>query len=149
MIDNKIKETNLQVPCNNKNDYDSMELTRLKTKVDIKVKKNVPIIHINVATIGHIDEVLCNDNFDQAKILTKFEKLGEKEIKKIIVDGITEAQKLGADVYGFGDKFHTADPKEFKKYEKDWDVLFKKAIVKVDVQYEINNIGMRKKAYPY
>lgn len=152
MINNNIKETNIQVKCDKKNVFDSMVLFRFRSKVDIKMIKNVPHINIKVTTIGHFDEVLCNDSLDRASILTKYEKKGEKEIKKIILGGIKDSQKLGADVFGFGDKFHTSNPKEFNKYVKDvskWDDLYKKAVVKVDVQYTINNVGMRKKPYPY
>lgn len=149
MVDNVIKETNVQVKCNNKNEFDSMELTRVKTDTKIKMKNKVPIIHLNVKAIGIIDEVLCNDNFDKAKTLIKYEKLGEKEIKSTLEQGIKKAQGYGADIFGFGEKLHLSDPKVFKKYEKNWNNQFAKAKVKIDVDVQINNVGMRKKAYPF
>lgn len=147
-VDNLIKETNLQVPCK-KEKYDSLELTRVKTKTDIKMKKGIPNIHVKVKSIGHIDEVLCNDDFDKAKTLNKYEKESEKVVRKMILDGLTQAQKLGGDVYGFGDKLHIGDPKTYKKYEKDWNKVFQKAKFKVTVDVQINNVGMRKRTYPY
>jgi len=148
IVDNLINQMNVQVPCN-KNVYDSMEITRLKTKTDIKFKKGIPIIHVNVKSLGHIDEVLCNDDFNKAKTLDTYEKNAEKAVKQVLIDGITQAQKLGSDCFGFGERFHLADPKKFNRHAKKWNEDFKKAkvIVKVDVQ--INNIGMRNKAYPF
>ncbi|SFD64491.1 Ger(x)C family spore germination protein [Bacillus sp. UNCCL81] len=148
IIDNAIKETNVQIKCSKK-EFDSMELTRVKTDTKIKMKGKTPIIHIKVKAIGIIDEVLCNDNFDQAKTLKKYELLSEKAIKKSLDEGIKKVQEYGADIFGFGDKLHLSDPKVFKKYEKNWNDQFQKAKVKIDVDVQINNVGMRKKAYPF
>ncbi len=147
-IDNLIKETNVQVQCK-KGTYDSMELTRVKTKTEVKMKKGIPMIHIKIKSIGHIDEVLCNDNFDKAKTLNKYEKGSEKVVKQFMEQGIAEVQKVAGDSFGFGEKLHLSDPKAFKKYQKNWGEVFRKAKVKVDVDIQISNVGMRKKAYPY
>ncbi|XZF76203.1 Ger(x)C family spore germination protein [Bacillus sp. AL-1R] len=148
IVDNTIKESNLQIKCG-KNEFDSMELTRVKTDTKVKMKDKVPRITITVKAIAVIDEVLCSDNFDQAKTLEKYELLSEKELKKVIRKGIKEAQGYGSDIFGFGDKLHLSEPKVFKKYEKNWNEQFQKAKVKVNVDVQINNIGMRKKAYPF
>ncbi|MEE6449326.1 Ger(x)C family spore germination protein [Gottfriedia acidiceleris] len=148
IIDNLIKETNIQIPCNKK-EYDSMEITRLKSTTEIKMKGTIPIINIKVNSIGHIDEVLCNDNFDKAITLNKYEKLAENVIKQTIEVGISEVKKLGGDAFGFGEKLHLTNPKIFKKYEGNWNDTFKKSKVSVNVDVQINNVGMRKKPYPY
>jgi spore germination protein KC len=148
IIDNAIKETNVQIKCSKK-EYDSMELTRVKTDTKVKMKGKIPIINIKVKSIAIIDEVLCNDNFDQAKTLKKYELLSEKAIKQTLDEGIKKAQGYGADIFGFGDKLHLSDPKVFKKYEKNWNDQFQKAKVNIDVDVQINNVGMRKKAYPF
>ncbi|PEJ56157.1 MULTISPECIES: Ger(x)C family spore germination protein [unclassified Bacillus (in: firmicutes)] len=147
-VDNLIKETNIQIPCE-KDKYDSMELTRVKTKTIIQIKKDIPHIHVKVNAIGHIDEVLCNDDFDKAKTLDKYAKSSEKIVKSMILDGLLQTQKIGGDIFGFGEKLHLANPKDFKKYEKDWNKIFQKANFKVTVDVQINDVGMRKKAYPY
>ncbi|WP_165347277.1 Ger(x)C family spore germination protein [Gottfriedia acidiceleris] len=147
IIDNLIKETNVQIPCNKK-EYDSMELTRVKSKTEIKMKGNIPIINIKIKSIGHFDEVLCNDNFDKAITLKKYEKSTENVVKQSIEKGISEVKKLGGDAFGFGEKLHMANPKIYKKYEENWNDTFKKAKVTVSVDVQINNVGMRKKPYP-
>lgn len=147
-LENLIKETNVQVQCK-KEKYDSLELTRVKTKTNIKMKKGIPNINIKVKSIGHIDEVLCNDDFDKAKTLNKYEKLSEKVVREMILDGLSQAKNLGGDVFGFGDKLHIADPKAYHKYQKDWNKVFQKAKFKVSVDVQINNVGMRKRTYPY
>ncbi|MFD4704577.1 Ger(x)C family spore germination protein [Gottfriedia sp. NPDC058432] len=148
IVDNAIKESNIQIKCS-KTEFDSMELTRVKTDTKIKMKGKTPIINIKVKAIAIIDEVLCNDNFDQAKTLKKYELLSEKAVKQTLEEGIKKAQGYGADIFGFGDKLHLSDPKVFKKYEKNWNDQFQKAKVKIDVDVQINNVGMRKKAYPF
>jgi spore germination protein KC len=148
IIENLIKEMNVQIKCN-KDNFDSLELTRLKAKTDVKMKGKTPMIHITVKSIGRIDEVLCNDDFDKAKTLDKYEKLSEKAVKETLVTGITEVQKLGGDAFGFGEKLHLANPKVYKKYEKNWNDTFKKAKVTVSIDVQINNVGMRKRPYPY
>jgi spore germination protein KC len=148
IIDNLIKETNVQIPCNKK-EYDSMELTRVKSKTEIKIKNNIPIINIKINSIGHIDEVFCNANFDKAKTLNKYEKSAENVIKQSIEKGISEVKKLGGDAFGFGEKLYMVNPKIYKKYESNWNDTFKKAKVTVNVDVQIDNVGMRRKSYPY
>lgn len=147
-IENLIKETNIQIQCK-KETYDSLNVTRVKTKTDIKMKKGVPNIHVKVKAIGHIDEVLCDDDFDKAKTLNKYEKLSEKVVREMILDGLTQTKNLGGDVFGFGEKLHIADPKAFQKHQKDWNKVFQKAKFKVTVDVQINNVGMRKRPYPF
>ncbi|PGL72928.1 Ger(x)C family spore germination protein [Bacillus sp. AFS055030] len=147
IIDNLINEMNIQIPCNKK-DYDSMELSRVKSKTKIKMKNDIPIINIKVKSIGHIDEVLCNDNFDKAITLHKYEKSAENVIKQSIEKGISEVKKLGGDAFGFGEKLYMVNPKVYKKYERNWNETFKKAKVTVTVDVQINNVGMRSKPYP-
>lgn len=148
MIDNKIKETDIQIQCN-KNDFVSLALTRFKSNVKINMKNRIPLIHIKVKTIGHLDEVLCNDDFDKAKTLSTYEKKGENVIKQLILDGIRNVQQFGGDSFGFGDKYHLEDPKTFKKVEENWNELFEAAKIKVQVNVQIDNVEMRKKTYPF
>ncbi|PET36235.1 hypothetical protein CN514_24680, partial [Bacillus sp. AFS001701] len=116
---------------------------------EIKIKDNIPIINIKIKSIGHIDEVLCNANFDKAITLNKYEKTAENVIKQSIEKGISEVKKLGGDAFGFGEKLYMVNPKTFKKYEGNWNDTFKKAKFTVSVDVKINNVGMRRKPYPY
>ncbi|PEJ57637.1 hypothetical protein CN601_16945 [Bacillus sp. AFS017336] len=148
IIDNNIKTTNIQIRCN-EDTFDSIELTRIKSKVTIKMKNQLPVIVVKINSIGHFDEVLCNDEFDKAKTLSNYEKKAEHEINQIIVNGIEKVQQYGGDSFGFGDKYHLLDAKTFNKVADHWNELFVDAKIKVQVNIQIENVGMRKKAYPF
>lgn len=63
----------------------------------------------------------------------KFEQQTEKTIRKV-------QSTMKTDVFGFGDAFHRAYPKEWHKI-KDWEAEFAKATVRAHADFKIRRMG--------
>ncbi len=57
----------------------------------------------------------------------------EKAIKK--------AQKLGADIFGFGEAVHRADPKYWNKVKNNWEELFKQLEPHLNIDAKVRGTG--------
>lgn len=148
VVGNTLKQTNLRIPCNKKR-YNSMQVDRLHSDVKVDIKNNQANINIYTYASGILDEILCNKDISNDKVIKEFEHEAEQELKKEMTGGILKAQKLKSDVFGFGDILHRTHPTEWEKQKEHWAETFAKANVNVHVNISISGTGMRVKPYPY
>lgn len=135
IINNKIDQINIYINCNNNITIKILDLnTNIKLINSNKYK-------ITIKAEGTVIEDTCN-NTD----VTKLQKEGSKEIKKLIQKGISLAKKYQTDIYGFGNLLYKKNPKEFNKYQ-DWDKDGLNNIeVDIDVKLHIRFKGSAKKS---
>lgn len=141
MVLDKIKQTNFAVPCGN-NKYSSLRLHAQKIKTNVKVKGNIPIIHIDNTLLTLLDETGCSVNIESVQDLMKIEKQAAIVVKQQIEHSIKSAQNYKSDVFGFGDMIHTNDPKKWKQLKNHWAEDFAKAKVNVKITVIIKRSGL-------
>ncbi|MGP7818035.1 Ger(x)C family spore germination protein [Niallia sp. 01092] len=142
-IMNEMKKTVLNLDCKDMKEAISIELSRSKTKINVTIKNNQPVIQIHVNAEGTISETLCSIDLSQQKEIKKLEKEMEKEIKEEIKNTINMAQKEKSDFLGFGEHINMKDKKTWKKIEKKWDAeVFPKTEVNINVNAFIRRTGM-------
>lgn len=148
IVQNKVKITNLQIHCD-KNRYNSIAVTRLKSHSKVDIHNNHAMITIYANAYGFMPEVLCNKDISKKKVMQEYERKAQQELKKEIMDGVVEAQKMKSDIFGFGEMYHLNHPQKWKTIKKEWNDLFSEAEVNVLVETNIEGTGMRIKPYPY
>lgn len=139
----KIKSTNIDVNWKGKKNAISMAQIRSKSKVSVQFKNGRPIINIAIEDEGWISEANAAINLTDPTVIEKIDKLIEKEIKKQVIATIKDAQKLKADIFGFGETVHRANPKLWKKIEGNWNEQFADLEVNVKVDSYIRREGDR------
>ncbi|NLJ79281.1 MAG: hypothetical protein GX329_07955, partial [Tissierellia bacterium] len=66
-----------------------------------------------------------------------------KVVEKGIRDVVVKMQKeFKLDKFGYGAFFHRKYPQEWKKIEKDWDQIFSKAELQVEIEIDIIRTGL-------
>jgi spore germination protein KC len=148
IIHNKLKQTNLRIHCNETR-YNSVLVNSLRSHPKVDIRNNQVMISIQANAFGNIDEVLCNKDLSKRKVMNEFEHSAERELEKEIKEGILAAQKLKSDVFGFGEILHYTHLGKWNKSKLQWNELFSKAKVNVQVHMDIEGTGMRIKPYPY
>ncbi|MGG2064169.1 Ger(x)C family spore germination protein [Bacillus sp. S14(2024)] len=148
IVNNTLKQTNLSIPCNKKKD-NSVQVKSAHSDVKVDMDHSQAIIHIRTHVNATLDEILCNKNINDYKVIKEFEHEAEQEFKKETYDGIVSAQMMESDVFGFGDILHRTHPVKWKKQKQHWDQIFSKAKVYIDVDVNIEGTGMRVRPYPY
>lgn len=148
LIQNQLKQTNVMISCNQKR-YNSVLVNYAHSDVKVDVQNNQVMITIRLHAAGILDEVLCNKDLKSPIVIKEFERKAEKELKKQLKAGITTAQKLESDAFGFGDILRRTHPVKWKKQKQNWNQRFADAKINIDVIFDIEGTGMRSKAYPY
>ncbi len=146
-INNKMKSTIVNLDCETKKDAIAIEILRSNTKIKAEVKGERPLIRIHIEQIGVVGEAMCPIDISKSAEIRKLEQQLNEETEHDVMAAIRTAQKLKTDVLGFGAAVERANPKAWKKMEKDWDRIFATCKVEVNVESTIRRTGMISKPF--
>jgi spore germination protein KC len=141
---NKVKSTDINLDWKGKKAALNLTPLRSKTKVTAKIKNGKPIIQVILEEESIISEVNTSINLDNPATIQEIEKIMGEEIEKEIMNSIKAAQRQKCDIFGFGEKVHLANPKLWKKIEKNWDEQFANTKVTVKVYSYNRRAGIRR-----
>lgn len=120
IISNQVKEMITSYRC--KEGYIVVNLSNMNTKISNQLVHNKPKVKIQVSAKGAIQEITCDKNIEQEKVIEEIEKNTEKSLKKQIKKALYIAQKkYQTDIFGFGNLFYKKYPKYFRNVEKNWN----------------------------
>jgi spore germination protein KC len=111
---------------------------------DIKTKNENGKIIIDVRVTNRVEISQESDATNITKIeeLKKIEKEIDEQIKNDLLTTIKKVQtEFASDIFGFGIYMHNQHPKEWKNFKNNWDELFSKATINVEVKTSINRTG--------
>ncbi|MDR6553798.1 Ger(x)C family spore germination protein [Paenibacillus qinlingensis] len=144
-IRNTIKRTTLYFGCT-KDSRDikaAIRIDRNKTKMKyIRSSTGRLIMHVDVDTMGTINENACMNDLTQPKELQAFEGVVSAEITRLMTEAFQSAVKKNLDVFHFADKIHKHDPTFWKQIKPDWDEQFANLQFESEVRVKIARIGM-------
>lgn len=139
LILSEIESTSFPIPCGK----EYITLISKRSKGSIKtLLKPVPTLQVNVAINTEISEMNCNKDLTDTKVLTEIETDLENEIRRQVQRTIQISQSTGTDVFGFGSTLSKENPSYWKKHKKEWNTIFSKAKVEVNVKGSINDSGL-------
>jgi spore germination protein KC len=144
---NKIKKTYIQLPCKNGGST-VIEVIHSSTSMKAKFHQGNPSIQIRVKQEANIREVTCTGlDLLNNKTFSQLERESETITQKVILDTVDKAQQMETDIFGFADIVYKASPAYWKKNKNNWDKIFTKIPVQVEVKTEIRRAGVRNKPY--
>ncbi|OYD06273.1 Ger(x)C family spore germination protein [Paludifilum halophilum] len=146
---NRLQGTLLTLGCDgSEKETVGIYLNRFTTKRSIRVRKNKPVIRIDVNSEGSIGEMDCPLNLEDPRQIERLQQKSNQKIKKDIREAIKTAQKSKSDIFGFGELLHQQDPQTWRSLKKDWPRHFAKARIEIKVHTFIRLTGMRINTYP-
>ena len=101
------------------------------------------MINVAIESEGWISEANTAIDLTSPKIIFEIEKLVEKEAKRQVLASVKAVKKQKSDIFGFGERVRLANPKLWKRLEKNWDEEFATLPVKVNVDFYIRREGIR------
>lgn len=139
-LNNKIKSTIEIIGCPSKGEL-STEITQSKTKTTGVIRDGKPTINISINVVQNVAEVNCDMDLTEMETMDWINKQTAEHIKKNINQLLKILQKnYQADVLGFGEAIHRADPTEWKKIKGDWQTIYPE--VEVNVRVNVNTQGL-------
>lgn len=116
------------------------EITQSKTTTKGLMKNGSPTINVSIDIVQNVAEVKCDINLTDLTTIDWINRQTELSIKKNIDEALHVLQeKYNADVFGFGEAIHRADPTEWKKMKEDWQTIYPN--VDVNVKVNVNTKG--------
>lgn len=118
----------------------ALEIFHNKTELKPEVKNGILSMNIKVSSVVAIDEVEGHQHVIDPGGSTKAEQIAQQSLKHQIERLISKVQQdYQADIFGFGAKFHTEQPRVWKQVEKDWENYFTSLAVNCSVKVHIRN----------
>jgi spore germination protein KC len=140
MIVNDLKVAHYTI---NHNDYSTViRVDHSGSDIKTNIDNGKIIINVNVTNRVEISQEGDTTNITKIDELKKIEKEINEQIKNDLLATIKKVQtEFVSDIFGFGIYMHNQHPKEWKNMKDNWDEIFSKATINVEVKTCINRTG--------
>ncbi|MNO24992.1 Spore germination protein B3 precursor [compost metagenome] len=139
----KIVETNLNVSSGQQAEATAVNIVYSKTRIKVEIRDGLPVFHVHVSEEGNINETQEVVDLSNNQVIRKLEAGMEKQTKKEIREAFEAAQRIEYDYLNFGNELKRVNPAVWKTVQKDWNELFAKGTLDIQVQAFIRATGMR------
>lgn len=119
-----------------------LEVTRSRSKIKAEVKKGSLRIKVTVNVRSNLGNEYDGLDLDRPETLQSLARREATVIRNEINAVINKAKELNADIFGFGEAVHRADPKVWKELEPRWNEIFPELEVDLVVKANINQVGL-------
>lgn len=144
---NRIEETNINISSPDKKDDIAVNIFFSKTKSRVEIRKGVPIFHIRIREEGIIYETRSFVDLSKKEEIQKLQDKLEEQTRDEVKLAIRTAQEMKADIFNFGDELKRTQPALWKGLEKNWDDVFARGELDLEVEAYVRSTGMRLKPY--
>ena len=138
---------NVKTPSGSAFDF---EIIRSKGSMTLEMDKDKKItVNVKIETEGNVASQDGPDKTNEEEVIKKLQSGVEDFIKNEIMLAFYKSQQLYADFLGFSDMIYRKYPGQWKDVKANWDTIFPKIAINMDVQVKIRNTGrLSLPAYP-
>lgn len=123
------------------NNIVSTEIIRAKGKIIPEIEDDRIKMKVNITEEGNIGEQMGPEDLTKLPVIALLERKESEVIQDEVMAAVKKAQKLNADVFGFGEAVHQKYPEEWKDMENHWDEIFPEVEVEVNVDAKLRLMG--------
>lgn len=122
----------------------SLEIIDSYVNIHTEMQEDIPIVTVNVKTSSNIGEIQGQLDVLDKKSISQLEKQQADTIRAEIESAINFSKQNNVDILGFGDKVYHQHPMKWERIKDNWDKMFPRINVKIEIETKINrsyNIG--------
>jgi spore germination protein KC len=119
----------------------SLEIVRSQGKFSPEVSDGNVKIKVSIREICNIGEQQGPEQLSDLSEVAYLEQQSEDIIRCEVTEAVRKAQELDADIFGFGESVYQKYPKQWADMKGNWDELFRKVEVEVQVDSTIRLMG--------
>jgi spore germination protein KC len=119
-----------------------LEITRSRTKAKPVFNKGKVNIKISIREEGNLDCQMSPEELTQPEMLKSLARRKATVIRGEISAALAKARQCNADIFGFGEMVHRSHPKEWRKMKDQWDQIFPRLQVEMDIRCVIHSVGL-------
>lgn len=137
-------EVILQNPEGGTPGFTTLEVKAVRTTVHTAIKNGKPVFTISIRGEGNLAEDGLDNKPSIEKLREKEEQMNKTVQAKIEALVKKMQTKYQTDIFGFGEELRRHQYAYWKNHEKNWEQLFQKAEVHINVETFIRRIGQFK-----
>ena len=150
-IRGKVDSTIISIPAPDADDphdfrqYLSLEVLRAGSRVRVEADDESGKVRatVEVTVKAAIGEARPPLKLEQEEVVfSRIEQLMAEEVRREALDAVEHAQRLEADIFGFGRLLMASDPKAWRRLEDRWRQVFREMEVDVQVKATIRRTGL-------
>lgn len=148
-LEEKVQSTVIKLACPNSVGYLMVEVRDTSNRYKVKkTKDGKPVVQINLALEGSIQEITCPDlRVRDETLLILVGDLTSQVVKEELKATIHKLQKeYKTDALGWGKEIYMQQPALWKKIEADWKTIFPIVQYEVICTTKITGTGIRSKS---
>lgn len=119
-----------------------LEIIRSSSKIKVEVTGDSVRIKVTVFVQSNVGNQNGELDLSKSATLKSLARREETVIRDEIKAALNKAREFKADIFGFGDAVHRADPKAWERLEPHWDRIFTELKVDLVVKANINQVGL-------
>ena len=112
------------------------------SRVTGRMQDGRPQVHIQVNVDGVLDSVTCPDDLTKPGVLEFLNDQQKRLVEQEISEALSEARRMNADIFGFGQAVHAGYRGDWKPLEENWDSLFRETSVEVEVTTTLRHLSL-------
>ena len=143
-----IKSAILVSPSPDGKGENSVEVIKAGSKIEIQKKDNAYSATVKIEIHGVLGEETGEKKVDSIEEIKKVENNTSDMVKAEILQALNKVQEYGSDIFGFGQELHIKFPEEWKQMKNNWNELFSKLKIEVEVKTTIDEAGVSNEQLP-
>lgn len=140
---NRMKNSTIVVP-GHKQDKIIFEVVEANTTLTVKNKGGKPNFRVNIETKANLAETQYPLQIMEPEEISILEGRLKQVITKQVTSSLKKAQKdYKADIFGFGEKLRSSEPKLWKGVSDEWDKIFPESPVIISAKVQFLHSGQK------
>lgn len=119
----------------------STEIIKAKSQIRANFVDEKPSITVDIEADTNIEEETTPIDITTPEKIKDVEQKQADLIKSEVQDAFDKAKELDADIFGFGEELHRADPKEWANLKDRWEDEFPQLELQISVQTTVRHAG--------
>ncbi|QMV45171.1 Ger(x)C family spore germination protein [Cohnella cholangitidis] len=120
----------------------SLGVLSSRTRIVPGFEEGMPRIEVGIETELRVVQNTTRFAATDPKFIHGVEKAATDHIRHKVEKTIKQAQRMGSDIFGFGDAINRRHPRQWQRLQARWERIFPSLQVKVKVLVKVRNTGM-------
>lgn len=118
-----------------------MEINEVQSRMEPVIRDGEVQIRVRVSVDGRIEDTTSPLEMTP-ETLDSLERRLAQTVRNDIEAALSTAQGFNSDIFGFGQSIYRRMPKEWRQIEDQWDELFTRLVVNIEVDANIRRSGL-------
>ncbi len=146
---NKVEQSTITIACKEEpSKFFTIVIGHSKTKLRPALRDGKLSVQASIEASGALTQTDCKSaDLYNPVVIAELEAAVAAEVKQMAEAGWKAALRLNTDVVKFAELAHRSFPAQWRQWKGNWEQVFKKTVLAVQVKFTLVNVGLSKQSY--